>query len=137
MPNTGASVNTKFRFDANDFHITKALETGLGKHTLTAGVYYSSYRLDKTQLLNAILTNVQTRPLALDVQALNSSGQVVGSVTENGFIAYGNGSQNGRVRGHSFAFYVADTWQITRSEENTSALQSLMRNSYADFCLKK
>src|SRR3546814_11277416 len=118
MPNTGASVNTKFRFDANDFHITKALETGLGKHTLTAGVYYSSYRLDQTQLLNAILTNVQTRPLALDVQALNSSGQVVGSVTENGFIAYGNGSQNGRVRGHALAFYVTDTWKITsRSAE--------------------
>src|SRR3546814_6090306 len=26
---------------------------------------------------------------------------------------------------------------ITRSEEHTSELQSLMRNSYADFCLKK
>src|SRR3546814_3629987 len=27
--------------------------------------------------------------------------------------------------------------EITRSEEHTSALQSLMRNSYAVFCLKK
>ncbi|NYI24242.1 TonB-dependent receptor [Sphingobium indicum] len=128
MPNTWASVNTKFRFDANDFHITKALETGLGKHTLTAGVYYSSYRLDQTQLLNAILTNVQTRPLALDVQALNSSGQVVGSVTENGFIAYGNGSQNGRVRGHSFAFYVADTWQITSAWSIDAGVRRVTRD---------
>src|SRR3546814_2821754 len=73
-------------------------------------------------------------------------------VRSNGFIAYGNGSQNGRVRGHSFAFYVADTWQITsawsidagvrrvtrdqRSEEHTSVLHSLLRTSYGVFCLK-
>src|SRR3546814_7143453 len=28
-------------------------------------------------------------------------------------------------------------WRIIRSEEHTSELQSLMRNSYAVFCLKK
>src|SRR3546814_5035040 len=30
-----------------------------------------------------------------------------------------------------------DDWRDMRSEEHTSELQSLMRNSYADFCLKK
>src|SRR3546814_14677645 len=123
MPNTWASVNTKFRFDANDFHITKALETGLGKHTLTAGVYYSSSRLDQTQLLNAILTNAHTRPLALDVLALNSRGQVVGSFPENGSIASGNGSQNGAGRGNPFAFYVAHTCQLTTPSYNTSGVR--------------
>src|SRR3546814_5632788 len=29
------------------------------------------------------------------------------------------------------------SWQVGRSEEHTSELQSLMRNSYAVFCLKK
>src|SRR3546814_1947805 len=29
------------------------------------------------------------------------------------------------------------TWETPRSEEHTSELQSLMRNSYAVFCLKK
>src|SRR3546814_1765864 len=29
------------------------------------------------------------------------------------------------------------TWTVRRSEEHTSELQSLMRNSYAVFCLKK
>src|SRR3546814_8691966 len=32
---------------------------------------------------------------------------------------------------------LADTLGIKRSEEHTSELQSLMRNSYAVFCLKK
>src|SRR3546814_9229487 len=31
----------------------------------------------------------------------------------------------------------SDQWGNRRSEEHTSELQSLMRNSYADFCLKK
>src|SRR3546814_6878064 len=31
----------------------------------------------------------------------------------------------------------SDTWMGSRSEEHTSELQSLMRNSYAVFCLKK
>src|SRR3546814_2764581 len=32
---------------------------------------------------------------------------------------------------------LAGRWRYSRSEEHTSALQSLMRISYADFCLKK
>src|SRR3546814_1269363 len=32
---------------------------------------------------------------------------------------------------------VCDAWRATRSEEHTSELQSLMRISYAVFCLKK
>lgn len=113
MANTWGSVDTDVRYDANDTHLTKTLETGLGRHTLTAGFYWSSYRYETRQLLNAILTNVKTQPLALDIQALNAGGQVVGNVTENGFIAYGNGSQSGSVKGTSTAFYVADTWQVT------------------------
>lgn len=111
--NTWGSVDTEVRYDANDIHLTKALDTPVGRHTLTAGFYYSSYRYETRQLLNAILTDVRTQPIALDIQALNAAGQVVGGVTENGFIAYGNGSQSGRVDGHSADVYVADTWQVT------------------------
>src|SRR3546814_8543437 len=34
-------------------------------------------------------------------------------------------------------FYGLSTFEGSRSEEHTSELQSLMRNSYAVFCLKK
>src|SRR3546814_6475449 len=38
----------------------------------------------------------------------------------------------------NYAGYVLDNWvRIDRSEEHTSELQSLMRISYAVFCLKK
>src|SRR3546814_5798486 len=39
--------------------------------------------------------------------------------------------------GHSFENYGARAWTVARSEEHTSELQSLMRISYAVFCLKK
>src|SRR3546814_5627384 len=35
------------------------------------------------------------------------------------------------------AFSDPSTWESGRSEEHTSELQSLMSNSYADFCLKQ
>jgi outer membrane receptor protein involved in Fe transport len=142
MPNTWGSVSTKVRYDAVDLHVTKDLETSIGRHTVTAGLFYSDYTYEQAQLLNAILTNVKTQPIALDIQALNAGGQVVGSVTENGFIAYGNGSQSGRVQGHSADFYLADTWQVTagwtldagyrRVERDQSGVQRVLGAVVAD-----
>src|SRR3546814_3608352 len=47
-------------------------------------------------------------------------------------------AEQGRI-GLMFATYMNLCWLLsfTRSEEHTSELQSLMRNSYAVFCLKK
>src|SRR3546814_2406767 len=42
-----------------------------------------------------------------------------------------------RVRGCSETFVIASGAKQSRSEEHTSELQSLMRISYAVFCLKK
>src|SRR3546814_8881666 len=42
-----------------------------------------------------------------------------------------------RLIAHAAHDRIADNDQIDRSEEHTSELQSLMRNSYAVFCLKK
>src|SRR3546814_6313960 len=39
--------------------------------------------------------------------------------------------------GHRVAGLQAQLWSETRTEEHTPALESLMRNTYAVFCLKK
>src|SRR3546814_7363257 len=44
------------------------------------------------------------------------------------------GSEGNRVTGNAF---IGNRTQVKRSEEHTSELQSLMRISYAVFCLKK
>ena len=115
MANTWASIRTRTRYDAGDIRLTKTLDTPIGRHALTGGLYYSDYDYAQNQSLNSLLVNVRNQPIALDVQALNASGQVIGNVTENGFVSYGAGSQNGSLDGRAFALYLADSWQVTPS----------------------
>src|SRR3546814_2726613 len=48
-----------------------------------------------------------------------------------------NGREQGQPRESAFPLFVRPAAQWLRSEEHTSELQSLMRISYAVFCLKK
>ncbi len=142
MANTWASIRTRTRYDAGDIRLTKTLETPIGTHALTGGVYYSDYRYAQDQSLNSLLVNVTNQPIALDVQALDASGRVVGNVTENGFVSYGAGSQNGSLDGRSLAFYLADTWQVSpawsidtgvrRVSRRQDGVQGILGNVSAD-----
>src|SRR3546814_9167522 len=58
--------------------------------------------------------------------------ELVASLDLRGAIHIGHSTGGGEV-----AHYVARAQPGRRSEEHTSELQSLMRNSYAVFCLKK
>src|SRR3546814_3078637 len=64
----------------------------------------------------------------------------VGDHGVDGLAAGGEGASGGRrqeVLDHSVIVAAGADEQIHRSEEHTSELQSLMRISYAGFCLKK
>ena len=115
MANSWNSIRTRTRYDANDIRITKSLDTPVGVHNLTGGFYYSDYSYNQQQLTASILVDVKNHPDALDIQALNSSGQVTGTVTENGFLSYAAGTPTGSLSGHSSAFYLSDSWKITPS----------------------
>ena len=114
MANSWDSIHTVNRYDANDIHINKTIPTGIGAQDFTAGLYYSHYYFLQQRLTPGILMNVQNNPVALDIQALNAAGTVVGNVTENGFLNYGAG-QSGSLTGDVLAYYFADTWHITPS----------------------
>src|SRR3546814_1124263 len=82
------------------------------------------------------LTSLVTAEPAFAQTNLESFGNAVLGLLSNGLlrivailalIAAGFGWLTGRV----------NTGALVRSEEHTSELQSLMRNSYAVFCLKK
>ncbi len=115
MANSWNSIRTRIRYDANDIRITKSLNTPIGVHNLTGGFYYSDYNYNQQQLTSSILVDVKNHPDALDIQALNAAGQVVGSITENGFLSYAAGTPSGSLSGHSSAFYLSDSWKITPS----------------------
>src|SRR3546814_7151597 len=87
--------------------------------------------------------------LALDFEGTAlSGGALLRSLNPNG--VSGRIASPGETRSYAFTLTARTmalfdsltpnsslTWTLTRSEEHTSELQSLMRHSYAVFCLKK
>lgn len=109
------SVDSHFSNFMNDFRLTKSLSgIGPGSHEVTGGLYFSDYTFRQSRLFNTILLETRNRPRALDVLALDSAGNAVGSVTENGFLDYGDNTDiGGRVEGRLWALYAADEWKLT------------------------
>lgn len=109
------SVNSEISNFMNDFRLTKELSgIGPGSHELTGGIYFSDYTFRQSRLFNSILLETRNRPRALDVLAFDSAGNALGSVTENGFLNYGNNNDvGGRVDGRLWAVYLADEWKLT------------------------
>ncbi len=114
MANNYDSARTQIRFLVNDVHLAKSFAvTDRVKDDVTFGVYASAYHYGHQELLNAILGNVRNNPNALDIRALGASGAVLGYVTENGFLSYGSGSNNGSLNGRALAGYIENTLHIT------------------------
>ena len=100
----------------DDLRVTKQIEIpGLGTNDITAGVYISDYQLTTSWMFNTVLTELRNNPRRLDVVALNAVNEVVGTVTENGFLSYGDFVVNSAVDAFSIAGYLADTWRPTSS----------------------
>ena len=109
------SVDSHISNLMNDFRLTKSLSgIGQGSHEVTGGIYFSDYTFRQSRLFNTILLETRSRPRALDMLALDSAGNVVGSVTETGYLSYGDNSDiGGRVEGQLWAVYAADEWKLT------------------------
>ena len=108
------SVDTHITNFMNDFRLTKSLSgIGPGSHEVTGGLYFSDYTFRQSRLFNTMLLETRSQPRALDVLALDSTGNIVGSVTENGFLSYGDNTDvGGRVEGRLWAIYAADEWKL-------------------------
>ena len=110
------SVDSHINTLADDLRLSNSFSpAGWGRQDLSAGVYFSHYILSQTSLFNTMLLQMRDRPQALDVLALNNAGNTVGSVTENGFLSYGDDtSPGGYVAGQLWALY--GTWEWNLSE---------------------
>ena len=115
MTNTWQTTTSKFTEAVNDFRVDKTFDLPeIGTHDVTAGLFVNRFTLSQQQLGNTLVTDVKSNPDALDIQALNASGQVTGMVTENGFSAYGSGDLIGDVHGLATALYGAENWHINK-----------------------
>ncbi|MBC7858730.1 MAG: TonB-dependent receptor [Burkholderiaceae bacterium] len=108
-------VNSRISNFMNDFRLTKSLSgVGPGGHEVTGGIYFSHYTFRQSRLFNTILLETRSRPRALDVLAFDSAGNALGSVTENGFLDYGDNTDlGGRVEGRLWAVYAGDDWKLS------------------------
>jgi len=114
MTNTWSSTRTKFSFDVNDARLNKVIRNANGgRHEMTVGLSFSHFSLNQQQIGNTLLTNVQNQPSALDIQAIDAQGNVIGALTQNGFTTYGSGDLIGNVSGHAVAPYATENWFIT------------------------
>jgi iron complex outermembrane receptor protein len=114
MANNFDSIRTQISDFMNDARLANTFDLGdWGKHDLTFGVYSSHYHYAHEEMLNAILENVRNNPDGLNIRALDSAGNVLGYLTENGFISYGAGSNSGWLNGTALAGYLADTVHLT------------------------
>ena len=107
------TANTHVKTIANDFRVSKTFDDGLfggalGRHSLSFGVYYNHFDFDQDRLQNTILTSLKNNADLLNVVAYNAAGQVVGSVTENGFVRYGSGVTRGHAEGYYLSPYISD-----------------------------
>src|SRR3546814_3349973 len=114
------------------------LDDGVGRHQLEAG-------LDE-QLLGEGIAHLHGRALLLRVVgelcrghggAVDAVAPGLGADVDHGFSNAGGGRIEDAVGRRDADGHGVDQDVAVRSEEHTSELQSLMRISYAVFCLKK
>lgn len=101
------NARTHLRTLPDDLRLSKAFDaTAAGQHTLTAGVNVQHFEYAQDRLQSTVLTSLRNNPQRLDVLAYDASGNVVGSVTQNGFVRYGNGVTRGFANGSYLSPYL-------------------------------
>ncbi|MFS2112251.1 TonB-dependent receptor [Sphingomonas sp. Sphisp140] len=89
-------------------------ESGSFKNSLTAGVMYYKTKRDQDQSATASVVNdVRTNSDVYDIVALNGSNQVIGTLSDNGLVSYGDWGAGIRSRqDSSLSLYVNDEFSI-------------------------
>lgn len=106
------SVSVPIQELITDNRLTADFEMA-GKHSLALGFTYGHAHFRFDRYMGTSLMDVRNNPRRLDVVALNNAGNVVGSITDNGFLRYGSIFDNVSMNDDNFAIYGGDEWQIT------------------------
>lgn len=96
----------------NDARLSTKFDFG-GTHDFTVGYYLAHVNLKFDRYSSSVLLDVRDNARLLDMVAVDASGNVIGSVTQNGI--YRNGYEWANSGGSQMtnALYLGDEWQIT------------------------
>jgi iron complex outermembrane recepter protein len=112
IANTYDAIRTQIHFTVNDINVKNTVDLGSMKNDVTGGLYTSYYTYSHSEYQMGVLNDVKNNPDGLNIVALGATGNVLGSVTENGILTYGSGA-DGSLHGTAIAPYAADTLHIT------------------------
>ena len=109
------NARTRLRSLSDDLRLSKAFDEGaFGQHTITAGINVQRFEYDQDRLQSTVLTMLKHQPQRLDVLAYDAAGNVVGSVTQDGFVRYGSGATAGFADGTYLSPYLWDSVKFGR-----------------------
>jgi len=97
----------------DDLRLAHKFDMGGTTHDVAIGFYYAHIKETFRRYSASTLQDVSGNSRLVDLVALNSSGQVVGALTQNGVTRYGSEFANGHGKQDTIAFYASDEWQIT------------------------
>lgn len=127
IANTYDAIRTQISFTVNDLNVKKTFDVQGLKNDVTVGLYTSAYTYRHSEYQMGVLEDVKNNPDGLNIVALGASGNVLGSVTENGVLTYGSGA-DGSLSGVSVAPYAADTLHITPAWQVDAGVRYESRN---------
>ena len=99
----------------NDARLLHKFEIGGQTHDVAFGVYTAHVEEAFNRYSANVLLDVRNNARRLDLVAVNSAGQVLSSLTENGVSRYGAEFANGDGKSNTTALYLTDEWSLTPS----------------------
>jgi outer membrane receptor protein involved in Fe transport len=106
-------ADTRLKTFSDDLRASKAFDAGdFGQHSVTVGVNAQHFDFDQYRLQSIVLTTLENHARRLDVLAYDAAGNVVGSVTDQGFVRYGNGVTHGKANGYYLSPYLWDSVKL-------------------------
>ncbi|WP_242119753.1 TonB-dependent receptor [Sphingomonas lacusdianchii] len=138
---SGLVMSGQYRASESDFYsvqgdlsVTRRFMTGIGEHDVRVGVYGAFYGNTLDQAYQDMLIEVRSQPRTLDLLAYSATGQVLGSVTQNGVLRYTTTRNKGAADAQMIAFYANDTWEITNGLRVDAGVRT-ERYGYKGFAL--
>jgi outer membrane receptor protein involved in Fe transport len=98
----------------NDARLSRKFEFGDQSHDVTLGFYVADVSQDFSRYSSSALTDVEDNARLLNLVAVNASGNVVATLTDDGINRYGYEWANANGQATTTAIYLSDEWQITQ-----------------------
>ncbi|WP_395397360.1 TonB-dependent receptor [Novosphingobium sp. BL-8A] len=97
----------------SDTRIAHKFAMGGTTHNVTFGYYYAHLDESFSRYSSTALLDVQDNARLLDLVALDNTGKVLSTITDNGIYRYGYEWEDAHGQQSTNALYLTDEWQIT------------------------